>query len=248
MSVLHTHPGGVSQISPRPAHIPGRRTLPEVSLFGVTALIVTVLDGALAMVPEPREDLALPPSGKFVFVLDPPCGVTDVFQGRLILPVGVILFVEDRVAVHLLHKVVVGLERFGDLTVSVDPDRKAIDMSDRPVVMGLHHHIRVVALGEGLHRLGDGVGVALVKQTAVPVVRVDDRPVVGVGDLALSEPTEALKPLPVASQLLCGIFQGHLSNHAHGYLRCEGCVVSHPSRWCQVMRRRGRSLRSQKRR
>ena len=97
-------------------------------------------------------------------MLDPPCCVTDVFQGRLILPVGVILFVQDRVAVHLLHKVVVGLERFGDLTVSVDPDRKAIDVSDRPVVMGLHHHIRVVALCEGLHRLGDGVGVALVKQ------------------------------------------------------------------------------------
>ena len=55
--------------------------------------------------------------------------------------------------------------------------------------MGLHHHIRVVALGEGLYGLGDGVGVALVKETAVPVVRVDDRPVVGVGDLTLSEPT-----------------------------------------------------------
>ena len=172
----------------RPTHIPGHRTLPEGRPLLGNRLIVTVLDGALAMVPEPREDLALPPVGEFVFVLDPPCGGTDVFQGRFKFPFRVILFIQDRVAVHLLHEVVVGLERFGDLTVSVDPDRKAIDMSDRPVVMGLHHHIRVVALGEGLYRLGDGVGVALVKETAVPVVRVDDRPVVGVGDLTLSEP------------------------------------------------------------
>jgi|GEM_PF-6217219 len=173
------------------------------------------------MVPEPREDLALPALGQGVFVLDPPCGVTDVFEGRLKLPVGVVLFVEDRVAVHLLHKVVVGLERFGDLTVSVDPDRKAIDMSARPVVVGLHHQIRVVALGEGLHPFGDRFGVALVKETAVPVVRVDDRPVVGVGDLTLSEPTEALKLLPVFSRFLGGIFQGHFTN-AHSVLHREG--------------------------
>ena len=78
--------------------------------------------------------------------------------------------------------------------------------------MGLHHHIGVVCLGEGLHRLCDGVGVGLVEQPAVTVVRVNDRPVVWVGDLALSEPTEALKLLPVPSRFLGGIFQGHFTH------------------------------------
>ena len=146
----------------RPAHSPGHRTLP-----GGHPLPGSRLDrrgsrrrlGRLSL--EPGVNVTLPAIGQFILVLDPPGGVTDVFEGRLILPVGVILFVEDRVAVQLLHQVVVGPERFGDLTVSVNPDGEAVYVTDRPVIVALHHHIGVVALGERLHRFGDGVGVAL---------------------------------------------------------------------------------------
>ncbi len=58
----------------------------------------------------------------------------------------VVLFVEDRVVGHPLGEFVVGPEGVGDLAVPVDPDREAIDVADRPVVVALHHHVGVVAV------------------------------------------------------------------------------------------------------
>src|SRR4051794_783943 len=76
--------GGVlhapSACSPDRLEPQGVERYPHVSLFGVSALIVPVLDAAGAVVGEPGIDLDFPGVRQLVFAFEPPCGVGDVFE------------------------------------------------------------------------------------------------------------------------------------------------------------------------
>ena len=74
----------------------------------------------------------------------------------------------------------------------------------------------------------------LCEQARVSVVRVDDRPVVGVIEVTLSVPDEALEPLPVARRFLGGIFQGHFAKCFMVISAVRGVLISHPSPGCRL--------------
>jgi hypothetical protein len=75
----------------------------------------------------------------------------------------------------------------------------------------LRNHVGIVGLGERFHGFFDGGGVALVEQARVPVVGVDNGPVVGVVKVTSTVPAEALELLPVASGLFRRRFQIHFA-------------------------------------
>jgi len=88
-------------------------------------------------------------------------------------------------------------------------------MTDGPVVMSFEHDVRVVSLGERPQFLGHGVGVAQVEQTRVPRMRVEDRPLVGVIQVTLTVPYEAIELLPVTGRLTGGVFERHFAQRHH---------------------------------
>ncbi len=80
--------------------------------------------------------------------------------------------------------------------------------------MLLDHGIGIVALGERLQRLLDEGGVALIEQAAVPIAGIDDGPLVGVFKFRVTEPHEAVEPLPVASGLVSRFFEVESAEHS----------------------------------
>ena len=90
----------------------------------------------------------------------------------------------------------VGSERFGNLASAVDPDTEAVHPSAGPMVIVLGGYVGVLALGEGVQRCFDDGGVALVEQPRVPVMGVDDAPVVCIGQVVSSVPSERIEVLP----------------------------------------------------
>ena len=78
--------------------------LPEVQSFksglerffaGIPTLVVTVFDGTGIVFRKPAIRFVLPVFRQFVVVLQPPSRISDVCDGRFVLTVGVIFFIEN---------------------------------------------------------------------------------------------------------------------------------------------------------
>ena len=198
-----------------PLVVQGVEGFPEVAFGSVTTSVVVVLYAARPFVREPRIDLALPAVGKFVLALQPPGGVGEVVEGRIIFPLGVVALVENGVFGQPLREAMVGVEGVRDLAVTVDPDAEPVHVADRPVRVTLEDHVGVVARREGLQGTGNDICVTLVEQARVPVMRIGDGPVLRVIDLTLPIPYEARPRPPVASRFTSGILKSHFADHAH---------------------------------
>ena len=156
----------------------------KVVLGRVSASIILVFNGTRSMRREPFVGFRFPAVSQVVSGLDAPGGVLDVLESRFVLTAAVICFVQNRIAVQLLHQSVVSVERFRYLAVTIDPDAETVDMPDCPVRVALEHDIRILGLAEGPEHIGDGGRVRLCQEAAVPIVRVDDGPVLSVIDLS----------------------------------------------------------------
>src|SRR5271157_793601 len=193
----------------------GVEGLPEVAFGRVAASVVAIFYAARPLVRQPRIDVAFPAVGKFVLALQPPGGVGEVVEGRIMFALGVVALVENGVPGQPLREIVVGAERVRDLAVTVDPDAEPVDVPDRPVRVTLENHVRIVAGRERLHGFGKDICVALVEQARVPVMRVEDGPALRVIDLTLPIPYEARPRPPVASRFASGILKGHFADRSH---------------------------------
>src|SRR5208337_201441 len=167
------------------------------------------------VVRQPRIDVALPAVGKFVLALQPPGGVGEVVEGRIMFSFGVVALVENGVFGQLLREIVVGAECVRDLAVTVDPDAEPVHVPDRPVRVTLEDHVGIVARREGLQGSGKDFCIALVEQSRVPVMGVDDGPALRVIDLTLPIAYEARPRPPVAGRFPGGILKCHLADHVH---------------------------------
>ena len=125
----------------------------KVAIGRVSASIIFVFNGTRSMRREPFVGFRFPPVSQVVSGLDAPGGVLDVFESRFVLTAAVICFVQNRIAVQLLHQSVVSAERFRYLAVTIDPDTETVDMPDCPVRVALEHDIRVLGLAEGPFRV-----------------------------------------------------------------------------------------------
>src|SRR5690606_39252023 len=128
----------------------------------------------------------------------------------------------DRIVGHRLSQIVVLAKGVGELAVTKHSNAEAIDVADSPVIVRLEHHVGIVAFGEGVERLGNYACVAQIKQATVSIVRVDDRPVVGVVDV-VPKPAEALEFLPISHNALGRFFKVEFANSvAHVRSPSEG--------------------------
>ena len=170
----------------------------EVVVAGPAAMIIGVFQAAAPMIGQPVVDIALPIGGQVIFPLELPRCLAEVLVGRFVFPLAVVGFVEHQVISHAFGQFVVLLERFRD-SARLKTRSESIDVTNRPMTVALENHVGVVAVAEGLHGLFDGGGVALVEQARIPIVGVDDGPVLG--PFWLSEPAkdENLAQLPAAS-------------------------------------------------
>ena len=100
-------------------------------------------------------------------------------------------------------------------------------------MMRLQHDVGIIGVGERLHRFVDGIGVGLGEQARVPVVRVDDRPIVRVIEITLPVPNETGPALPVARRFLGGIFESQFTDLVMLISVERGVLVSHPLQRCR---------------
>jgi hypothetical protein len=126
----------------------------------------------------------------------------DVFERGFDFTTAVVLFIEDRVIGDSLLKLPIRPARIGDFTVAEDSDAEAVDMTDQPMAVALQNHVGIVRLTEGSKRCLDDGGIGFVEQATVPVMGVENGPVVRVGDLIPAMPDEGVEVSPVSSGLL----------------------------------------------
>ena len=147
---------------------------------------------------EPFVDVGFPVFAQAVAGLDAPGSIHNGLESRLVFSTAVVGFIEDRKGVKPFHQPVVRTERVRDLPVTRDPTAEAVDMLDCPVGMGLEHDVQILCLTGWPERLRDDTRVRPSQQLAVPMVRVEEGPVVRVVNLLQAIPAEAREPLPVA--------------------------------------------------
>ena len=74
------------------------------------------------------------------------------------------------------------------------------------MTVALEDDIRIIALGKGFECFCDERCVRLVEQATVPMMGVDDRPLVGIFEFPITKPDEAGEVLPVACGFLRRFF------------------------------------------
>ena len=79
----------------------------EVTFRRVATTVVSILDAARPIVRKPRIDIALPAVGELVLDLQPPGGVGEVVEGRIMYSLGVVALVENGVLGQLLREIVI---------------------------------------------------------------------------------------------------------------------------------------------
>ena len=158
----------------------------------------------MAVVAEVGEDFALPAFGQFV--TEPPQLLPVVLQRGLVLPVGVVALVKDRVGVEFFLDPAELLEGRRDAPVSLeDPKGKPVDESDTPQCeCDSNTRSGSSPSVNGCSRSLMAFSLLCSSRPAVPAARVPDHPGVGVLKVVAAMPGERIELPPVAGQLLGG--------------------------------------------